>query len=371
MVRKKILPARQRIAAGKQCTLGLRSDGTIIAAKADWQRPGGYSLYRGEFETNDWKEIIAIAAGNEYTVGLKENGTVLAVGENDDGQCNVNQWTEIVAITTGYHHTVGLKADGTVVAVGNNEYGQCDVYNWTDIISIYAGFSYTLGIKSDGTLVAVGSDDINLAVAEWRDIVEVADASCLFGLKSDGTVIYAGDDNTYDYLFKDDISKWHDIVAISGNGKNLVALRADGKVFATVTKFSGNSHGECCVDEWSNVVAIETGGFHTVGLKTDGTVVAVGSNNLDQCNVSDWKLFDNYETIEDDRKASIEKAKAERRAKREARVKTLSKEQSALQDELANLRGIFSGKRRREIEARLAEIEAELKNCSEGGTNKT
>ena len=38
----------------------------------------------------------------------------------------------------------------------------------------------------------------------------------------------------------------------------------------------------------------------------------------------------------------------------------LNKEKDNLQIELTNLRGLFTGKRRREIEARIAEIEAEL-----------
>ena len=43
------------------------------------------------------------------------------------------------------------------------------------------------------------------------------------------------------------------------------------------------------------------------------------------------------------------------------RKENLHAEQAALQSELANLKGFFSGKRRKEIEARLAEIDAELK----------
>ncbi len=56
------------------------------------------------------------------------------------------------------------------------------------------------------------------------------------------------------------------------------------------------------------------------------------------------------------RKAAEEKAEAERKAG----IAALNEEKSRLQSELANLKGLFSGKRRREIEARLAQIEAEL-----------
>ncbi len=57
------------------------------------------------------------------------------------------------------------------------------------------------------------------------------------------------------------------------------------------------------------------------------------------------------------RKAAAEKAEAERKAKIEA----LNAERTRLQSELSNLKGLFTGKRRREIETRLTEIEADLK----------
>ena len=46
---------------------------------------------------------------------------------------------------------------------------------------------------------------------------------------------------------------------------------------------------------------------------------------------------------------------------RQARIAELNDEKALLQTELTNLKGLFTGKRRKEIEARLAQIEAELK----------
>ena len=103
-------------------------------------------------------------------------------------------------------------------------------------------------------------------------------------------------------------------------------------------------------------MAVAAGSRHTVGLKADGTVVAVGENEDGECEVGGWKLFDNFETIEAERKAAAERAETERKETISAR----QKEQAALQTELAGLKGLFAGKRRREIEGRLAQIEAEL-----------
>jgi len=57
-----------------------------------------------------------VAAGWYHTVGLKSDGTVVAVGDETFGRCNVDGWTDIVQVAAGGYHTVGVKSDGTVVA---------------------------------------------------------------------------------------------------------------------------------------------------------------------------------------------------------------------------------------------------------------
>jgi hypothetical protein len=97
-----------------------------------------------------------VDAGRYHTVGLKSDGTVVATGSSHYGQCNVGGWTSIVRVAAGTRHTVGLKSDGTVVAVGDYCRGERNVSNWTDIVQVAAGYFYTVGVKSDGTVVAAG-----------------------------------------------------------------------------------------------------------------------------------------------------------------------------------------------------------------------
>ena len=80
-----------------------------------------------------------------------------------------------------------------------------------------------------------------------------------------------------------------------------------------------------------------------------------------------WKLFDRIETLEQERKeaqAAFEQEYKEEQAalerERAQRHAALEAERTALQNELANLKGLFSGKRRKEIKARLAAIAKEL-----------
>ena len=266
---------RETVSAGHCHTVGLKADGTVLAA--------GSNEY-GQCDVSGWTNVVAVSAGGFHTVGLKADGTVLAVGINDNGRCDVSGWTDVVAISAGTWHTVGLKADGTVVAAGSNEYGQCDVSGWTNVVAVSAGVWNTVGLKADGTVVATrggynGSGQWD--VSGWTDVVAVSAGSMhTVGLKADGTVV-ATKGNSSGCC---DVSGWTDVVAVSAGWNYTVGLLADGTVVAA----GNNNHGQCNVSGWTDVVAISAVGSHTVGLFADGTVVAVGDNQDGRCEVSDW-----------------------------------------------------------------------------------
>ena len=232
-----------------------------------------------------WNAIAVretVSVGGYHTVGLKSDGTVVAVGNNEHGQCDVSDWTDIVAVSAGSSRTVGLKSDGTVVAVGSNSQGQCNVSDWQDIVAVSVEGGKTVGLKSDGTVVAVGSNGSGQrGVSDWTDIVAVSvGAWHTVGLKSDGTVVAVGN-NKYGEC---DVSDLTDIVAVSAGDWHTVGLKSDG----TVVAVGNNKYGQCNVSDWTDIVAVSVGAWHTVGLKSDGTVVAVGNNDDCQCDVSDW-----------------------------------------------------------------------------------
>ena len=258
-----------------------------------------------------------IAIGDAHTVGLKFDGTVVACGSNYCGIFNVSGWTDIVAVAAGGRHTVGLKSDGTVVACGWNERSQCNVSGWIAIVAVAAGGYHTVGLKSDGTVVACGWNERSQCnVSGWTDIVAIAAGTFhTVGLKSDGTVVACGD----------------------------------------------NEYGQCDVSGWADIVAVAAGSRHTVGLKSDGTVVACGYNKNGQCDVSGWKLFDNFDDVVNRAVAEEEKRKAAAEKRRLDRIAALEAEKQRIETELPHIKGLFSGGKRRDMENRLAEIEAELK----------
>ena len=127
---KRLTIPKDTIAAGHRHTVGLKSDGTVMAV-------GDYNY--GQCDVSGWCNIVAVAAGNvhmatntgnAHTIGLKSDGTVAAVGWNKNGQCEVNDWCDIIAVAAGWRRSVGLKSDGSVVAVGRNNEGQCNVSGW-------------------------------------------------------------------------------------------------------------------------------------------------------------------------------------------------------------------------------------------------
>ena len=266
------------VAAGGFHTVGLKSDGTVVAV--------GYNDW-GQCNVGGWTDIVQVAAGSLHTVGLKSDGTVVAVGGDDYGygQCDVGGWTGIVQVTAGRHHTVGIKDDGTVVAVGWNNVGQCNVGGWTGIVQVTAGSHHTVGLKTDGTVVAVGLNEAGECdIGGWTDITQVAAGQWhTVGLKSDGTVVAVGANGDGQC----DVGGWTDITQVSTGYRHTVGLKDDG----TVVAVGFNVQGQCNVGSWTDITQVATKGWHTVGLKDDGTVVAVGENSYGQCNVGGWDLY--------------------------------------------------------------------------------
>ena len=347
------------VACSDNHTVGLRLDGTVVAT--------GNNRF-GQCNVSSWQDIVAVACDSSYTVGLRSDGTVVVATFDESEQHNASRWQDIVAVAAN-GHTVGLRSNGTVVAAGSdNEFGECNVSGWKNIAAIYVDYQCTAGIQTDGRVVStIENSWQSKKIASWQNIVALALDSYLsvMGLKADGTVSSDGEGND-DQLIKN----WRNIIAIYNLGYCYVGLCANGTVVSTYEEiFPG------CKD----IVTIVSNGSQIAGIRSDGTVIATGDNDHGQCNTQGWKLFDNIDTLEQERaeakaKAEQERAEAERkrqeaerqqieaeRRRLEEEHRKLEAERTALQEELANLKGLFSGRRRREIEARLAEIERQLK----------
>ena len=249
----------------------------------------------------NWKNIVAVSAACDHIIGLTGEGSVVAAGDNKYGQCNVYDWSEIIEVSAARTHTVGLRTDGTVIAVGNNEWGQCNTHDWSGVVMVGAGYDYTVALRADGTVVATG--DAPDGLSDWVDIISIAASdSSIIGLKVNGTVEIVGSD----------------------------------------------TYGQCSIREWDDVVAITAGNKLTAVLRANGeiwrTEIAPFSDRKRDTFVRGLKVFKNFETFAED----------------SAKGRNLMSQYTETLAELVQVKGLFSGSKRRELENRLAQIKEEL-----------
>jgi len=131
------------VAGGSGHSLGLKSDGTIVA----WGASGDVPAPNADF--------VAVAGGVIHSLGIKSDGTIVAWGSNDYGQCDVPAPNaDFVAVAGGFYHSLGIRSDGTIVAWGRNNDGQCDVpAPNADFVAVAGGREHSLGIRSSNTPV--------------------------------------------------------------------------------------------------------------------------------------------------------------------------------------------------------------------------
>ena len=225
------------IGYGQNFIIALLDNGTLKASVSS----KGLGTDYGQCKIEDWEEIEQIAVGLEHTVGLRRDGTVVAAGNNEFGQCDVGDWKSIVMIAAGAYHTVGLKADGNVVATGQNPRDSggyndpCNVGNWTDITKITAGYGFTAGLSSDGTVSLTKIEAQGYypygRPSGWTGVSSVAagcDSTHLLALLEDGTVIGIGpSDHGLGSEFMG-VKNWNDIVLLACGRGITVGVTKDG-----------------------------------------------------------------------------------------------------------------------------------------------
>jgi len=130
------------VAGGERHSLGLTSDGTIVAWGANYYGQCDVPAPNADF--------VAVSGGAVHSLGLKSDGTIVAWGLSVEGQCDVPAPNaDFVAVAGGDHHSLGLKSDGTIAAWGDNNFGQCSVpAPNADFVAVAGGYEHSLGIRS-------------------------------------------------------------------------------------------------------------------------------------------------------------------------------------------------------------------------------
>lgn len=304
--------------------------GHIVAVRPDGSVMASGEKKAGQCAVDGWRDITAVAVGKDFTVGLMSDGSVLATGD-EGGTGNAQSWRNIRAVAAGMVYTAGLTADGRVLYTGNvinrfeNKISASE--KWRDITAISASFLLLAGRKKDGTVVVTPSSDVFFD-SETEELFQnaanlwshIASVSCgqeyIAGLRTDGTVVAAGENQNGQC----NVFDWSDIVSVCCGFDYTVGLRADGTVV-----YAGGENYDFLreLSGWRDIAAISIGSYQgggVVGIRTDGSLVVAtdGSTGL-RNRVANWKLFDDLghldEECERKRKLLREKDEEERRKK--------------------------------------------------------
>ena len=399
----------------------LKADGTVLVAhEADDSWLGELATWTGI------KKIVTGDSYLSFVIGLRWDGTILLATRNADTQTKLREicnLTDVKDIAVHYDLVVALTKSGKLVATSNGVvvdnwfhkiscYYCCSASGWTDVEHIhivrffrnhlemrikgYLTFelpcTVVLGITKDGHVRCADSTEPELtqyiqpsAFEAQKGVIKIGEYGDF--LLEDGRIWKHGSNTISETKFLDfgidskgiceDTSFGRDIIAKNDN----YGLRADGRIVASKLSYrteNVNLKVEC----WEDIVAFADCFCHELqlGLCENGEVLSVWKNepHADLC-LDGWKLFDSLDTFEQERDAArrlcledaekrriarVEAEKAEKERIRKQRIETLTQERKTLQSEHSNLKGLFTAKRRKEIEARLLEIENELKGLN-------
>jgi len=109
---------------------------------------------QGQCNVGAWTGIQQVAAGGLHTVGLKSDGMVVAVGYGDYWG-NAGSWSGIQQVAAPIKRTLGLKSGGTVVSTGEVLYGENNLFDW----QLNGAISAATQPQADFSLSSVGTSE--------------------------------------------------------------------------------------------------------------------------------------------------------------------------------------------------------------------
>jgi alpha-tubulin suppressor-like RCC1 family protein len=302
------------IAAGGEHSLGVTSDGSVIAwgrnlsgestvpdglsnviaVAAGGRSNKGFSVaLRGDGRVFAWGDndifqttvpaglsnVVAISAGTDHCLALKNDGTVVGWGFNEDGKTQSPPGlSNVVAIAAGAEHSVALRSDGTVIAWGRNQWGQTNVPSGlSNVVSICSGSYFGLALRKDGKVVGWGGT-FNKETDLPKDLTNVTAIAAgpwdAMALKRDGTVVVWGRDIFSPTQVPAGLSN---VVLLAGGGSDhgghCLAIKSDG----TIVGWGNNNYGQSLAPGgMTDIVSIAAGVDHYLAIRADGSLIGWG-----------------------------------------------------------------------------------------------
>lgn len=238
-------------------------------------------------------DTVKIAAGKDFTAVLKSDGTVTVLGP--ENYTSASSWKDVVDLAGNGTVLCGLASDGTVYVTGDTSqiYGlkliDGKIANWTHVISVSCSSNRIFAVMADGRVKTADMDYPNTLFDDLVDIVQVfVGEKFTTVLSLNDTLYYALDATT-------SLEVIPDIAYCSAGSNHLVYLTKNGRI-----GFLGNWSKSWNVDNSDGIVPekvtmISAGRTHTLYLQ-ENSVLARGISN--QPWVQDFVLSENLEVLQ-------------------------------------------------------------------------
>ena len=275
-------------------SISLEKDGTCFWYQDNMRFSGSYTEedtalqieIKGNKRYKDTAFTATIENGNLRINGGTVESELFVRGTKDVTIQNLDQTTVkkgVIKIAAASYHVAVLRSDGTVIATGDRFFGTCDVNAWTDIVDIDVSTDVTVGLRKDKT-ICVSPNDVYNNTQQWRNIKSVAAGfGFVAALTEDGRVLIDG--TTLWNIYAQELASWRDVTAIYSSDDALYGIKKD----RTVVAVGANDVGQCDVADWTDVVELAVNDRHVLGLRSDGTVIATGENMQGGCNTAVWE----------------------------------------------------------------------------------
>lgn len=237
--------------------------------------------------------VVSVVAGRESSLALKKDGTVIAWGENYVPR----ELTNNAAIAADEAHSWVLKRDGTVVGWWREpspSYGPLPAENLSNVVAIAVGSTAQGGtrgvaLRNDGTVKTWGNETIYKGASPPEGLSNVitvaASITHTLAIKKDGTVIGWGFNNfggatgvpttNSPYVSSGRVTiEGHaliNVVSIAAGRGYSMALKKDGTV-VTWGRMVAGLYPATVPDGLSNVVAIAAGDTFCLAITTNAAV---------------------------------------------------------------------------------------------------
>ena len=252
----------------------LYRDGTVEARLLS---ATGHSPH-GENEVSAWKNVTELIPGRQHTLALCSDGTVLTAGRGYGQPYAVSGWKNVQKIYLSGAMAAAVTAAGTVYALWADTNEPVEgTEQWRDITSLALGDDFLIGLTAEGTVVAAGHNpDVAAGVKAWKNITQIAAVSeAAAALTREGWVLCCGHPR---FLRYEGLTEWQDIrqlLAYQNGGSIFVGLDGGGRAH-----FCGKwSSGALCrtdsidPEKWSGLRRVWQEDYYLLGEKQDGTVI--------------------------------------------------------------------------------------------------